>query len=156
MNILKPLIGAALLAAPMTALDARSIPASQYLTRAAANDLFERESAELMLSSGNPRVHHFAVMMITDHAKSAAELEHAATSAHLPFDAPRLSGLQAYDLAALRGAHGGARDHLYIRQQKAAHWGCTAIMRPPEAWLRCGRRRGGSCPSSGIMSRCSA
>jgi hypothetical protein len=39
MNILKPLIGAALLAAPLSALAVTSMPASRYLARAGAGSV---------------------------------------------------------------------------------------------------------------------
>ncbi|CAM3327393.1 DUF4142 domain-containing protein [Sphingomonas antarctica] len=120
------LVGALVLSLP-TAVMAQAIPASTYLIKAGASDLFERQSGTVMSSSRNPKVRSFATMMVRDHGQSTAEVKAAARAAHLAPKAPRLDTMQARNLTALRNARGEARDRLYIEQQKAAHQDALAL-----------------------------
>jgi putative membrane protein len=116
------MITAALLAASApVALSAKALPTPEYLMKAGASDMFEIESAKVMMASANPKVHDFAQMMVTDHNQSTADVKAAAMQAGLHPTPPHLSPKQTSDLAALRAAKGPARDALYVRQQKMAH-----------------------------------
>eukprot|EP01037_Dinobryon_pediforme_P026581 gene26581-29149_t len=121
---------AALLAASApVALSAKALPTPQYLMKAGASDMFEIESAKVMMASANPKIHDFAQMMVTDHNQSTAEVKAAAMQAGLHPAPPHLSPKQSSDLAALRAAKGAARDALYVRQQKMAHTEALMVQR---------------------------
>lgn len=105
------------------------VPASTYVMKAGASDLFERESAALMKTSANPEVRKFAMMMSTDYAKSTAMVKAAATNAKLRVPPPKLEPMQAENLTKLRAAKGEARDRLYIEQQQMAHGEALALQR---------------------------
>ncbi|MET0907740.1 MAG: DUF4142 domain-containing protein [Tardiphaga sp.] len=108
------------MAAP-TAAFAQTMPAGSYVAKAGASDLFERQSGMVMAKSRNADIRQYAMMMTRDHAKSTADVKMAARAGRVPVAAPRLSPMQARDLAALKRARGDAQDRLYIEQQKAAH-----------------------------------
>uniref|UniRef100_UPI0035CA74D9 DUF4142 domain-containing protein n=1 Tax=uncultured Sphingomonas sp. TaxID=158754 RepID=UPI0035CA74D9 len=112
---------AVLAASAPVALSAKALPTPAYLMKAGASDMFEIESAKVVLESPNRKIHDFAQMMVTDHMQSTELVKAAATEAHLHPAPPQLSPKQQHDLAALRSARGPARDALYIRQQKLAH-----------------------------------
>jgi putative membrane protein len=94
---------------------------TQFVTSAAANDLFEITSSNLLTTSGNLTVRAFAFDMITDHTKSAAMLKAAAVKSGLNPAPPVMTAQQAADVKALARTSGLSRDALYISQQKAAH-----------------------------------
>lgn len=99
-----------------------AMPASTYLMKAGASDLYEIESSKLVTDTANPKLRDFAQMMVSDHTKSTADVKAAAIQAGLHPAPPKLSPQQARDIAALRrAADGAARDTLYVKQQKAAH-----------------------------------
>ena len=103
------------------ALAAKALPTPTYLMKAGASDMFEIESAKVVMDSPNAKVHDFAQMMVTDHTGSTEKVKAAAMQAGLHPAPPHLSPKQMRDLSALRAARGPARDALYIRQQKMAH-----------------------------------
>jgi len=117
----KTLIATALLALPTTATSAQTMPAPTYVMKAGAGDLYERQASGILLGSSNAKIRDFAQRMIHDHGESTAEVKSAAIQAHLKVAPPKLTQMQARDLAALRRVQGPARDALYIRQQKAVH-----------------------------------
>lgn len=103
------------------ALEAKALPTPTYLMKAGASDMFEIESAKVVMDSNNPKIHNFAQSMITDHTDSTEKVKAAAMQAGLHPMPPHLTPKQEHDLAALRAADGPTRDALYIRQQKMAH-----------------------------------
>lgn len=118
--MIKPLIAIGFCALP-AALAAQAMPASAYLMKAGASDLFERQSAKVMTTSHDAKVRGFAAMMTKDHTASTADVKRAAMRSGLHPAPPKLTAQQSRDLAALGAARGTARDRLYVDQQKAAH-----------------------------------
>jgi len=122
-----------LLAAPAALLFAGSAFAqvmtpAEYVMTAGASDLFERESAKLVLETTyNPEVKMFATMMLTAHAQSTAEVKAAAMKSRVPAAAPMLTPLQTEMIAELTAVNGPDRDGVYIAQQKAAHGGALSV-----------------------------
>jgi len=95
---------------------------SAYVMTAGASDLFERQSAQIVLqTTKDPKVRSFAEMMIRDHTKSTDMVKAAAMKSGLHPKPPMLMPKQTQMIADLRAAHGPARDSAYITQQKAAH-----------------------------------
>lgn len=127
---------AVLAASAPVALSAKAQPTPTYLMKAGAGDMFEIESAKVVLDSANPKIHDFAQMMVTDHTQSTEDVKAAAMQAGLHPAPPHLTPKQNSDLAALRAAQGPARDALYVKQQKMAH--SAALM------LQSGYATGGS------------
>lgn len=122
LRLTRSLVAVMLAAAPLTAAHAQSgMPASTYVAKAGASDLFERQSAALMTRSRNAKVRAFAAMMTRDHSKSTTSVKAAAAASRLRVAPPMLDRMQSRNLAALRAARGADRDRLYIDQQKAAH-----------------------------------
>jgi putative membrane protein len=101
---------------------ASAMPTPAYLKAAGASDMFEKESAKVVLmSTKDANVKKFANMMITDHTKSTAMVKAAAAKSGVTPPPPMLMPKQTAMLNELKGAKGTARDKLYITQQKAAH-----------------------------------
>lgn len=124
---MKKYVAAALLFTMPVAAYAQAIPVTTYLSKAGASDLFERQSGMVMSTSRNREIKSFATMMVRDHAQSTADVKAAARMAHLAAKPPRLTAMQARDLASLRRARGQDRDRLYVQQQKAAHQDALAL-----------------------------
>lgn len=98
------------------------MPARDYVKMAGASDLFERQSAQLVLASTrNPGVRRFANMMIKAHSDSTIKVKRAAMRDRVPVGTPSLDRQQMRMIADLRMARGPRRDALYIQQQKEAH-----------------------------------
>ena len=113
---------AALGTAALFAVAANAMPTMDYLKMAGASDLFERDSAKVVLmTTTNPDVKKFANMMVMDHTKSTAMVNSAARRSSITPKEPRLLPKQQAMLADLKAAQGVARDRLYISQQKMAH-----------------------------------
>lgn len=127
---MKIVLGMALLAATPAALMAQTAapPAMDFVKKAGASDLFERQEGSLMVTSTNPQVKKFAEEMVRDHTKSTNDIKAAARSSRVMVLAPKLDAEQMRNLAALRAARGAARDRLYIDQQKVAHQTALALM----------------------------
>lgn len=117
----KLMIAAALLTLPGLA-SAQAMTGRQYVTKAGASDQYEIQSSRLILASTrNGELRRFAREMITDHTKSTADVERAATRGRVVAGSPRLDAMGARNVAQLRRARGPARDALYIQQQKKSH-----------------------------------
>ena len=116
----------ALIAAAATA---GAVTPSEFVAKAGASDMFEIDSARLMVTSKNAGIKAFATQMITDHAKSTKMVTAAAKLDHLALKRPSLSIGQRTDLTALKAVPAGkTRDDLYVKQQKAAHADALALM----------------------------
>jgi putative membrane protein len=118
--MLKSLTALALIATPAIVM-AAPMSNSAYVMKAGASDMFEIQSAQLMMDSQNPQIHDFAAMMVQDHTQSTADVKAAAAEAQVTVAPPKLMPKQTRDIAALQKASGPARDALYITQQKMAH-----------------------------------
>lgn len=119
MKLTRLAIAAAIAAMPVAAM---AMPASEYVMKAGASDLFEKQSAMLVLqSTRNPQVRDFANMMVMDHGKSTDMVKAAAMRAGLHPAPPMLSPSQQGMISQLRAARGMRRDTLYVAQQKMAH-----------------------------------
>jgi putative membrane protein len=116
-----------LFAAPVALLAA--VPAmaqvmtpADYVKTASASDLYERQSAQIVLqTTASPDVRAFAEMMMSAHAQSTADVKAAAMKSKVAAAPPMLSPLQAEIIAQLRDETSDSRDAVYIAQQKAAH-----------------------------------
>jgi putative membrane protein len=117
------LTAVALIALPIAAVSAQApMPASTYVMKAGAGDLYEKTSSQILLeTTTNPKLKSFAQMMIADHTKSTEDVKAAAMAANVKVAPPKLDPMGAKNVAALRAAKGTARDRLYVTQQKAAH-----------------------------------
>lgn len=113
------LLAGALVASPAIAT---VMSGSAYVAAAGASDLFERQSAQVVLeSSTNPNIRSFASMMLSAHQQSTDMVVAAATRAHVPAGPPMLTPTQSEMIAELRAENGVARDATYVAQQRAAH-----------------------------------
>jgi putative membrane protein len=101
--------------------------AATYVGKAASMDTYEQESSKLVMqSAANPDVRRFAQMMISDHAKTSAQVMAAAKAASLGSPANLLPE-QAGMLDKLRAL---PKEHMvrgYIDQQVAAHEQALAL-----------------------------
>jgi putative membrane protein len=94
----------------------------EYVATAGASDLYERQSAQIVLATTmNPAVKSFATMMISAHTQSTAMVKAAAMKSKVMARPPMLMPAQAEMIAQLNAETGIARDAAYIAQQKAAH-----------------------------------
>lgn len=100
----------------------RALPAPEYVRRAAAHDLYQRQAAQLILrNSHSPEVRRIAQTMIADHARASAELRAAAAKAGIRINAA-LSTVEYRELVGkLTLASADARDTLYLAQQRSVH-----------------------------------
>jgi len=118
---MKTLILIASVALAMPAM-AQEMAPGEYVATAGASDLYERQSAQLVLqSTKDPKVRTFAQMMVAQHGQSTATVKAAAAKARVKVAPPKLTPLQAELIAELRAESGVMRDKAYIAQQKAAH-----------------------------------
>jgi putative membrane protein len=125
------LLGAALatfaFAAPVLA---QAMTPTEYVKAAGASDLFERQSAQVVLqTTANPAVKSFATEMLRDHAKSTADVKAAAMKSGMNPAPPMLMPAQAEMIAQLKAETGAARDATYIAQQKAAHGQALSVQK---------------------------
>lgn len=106
----------------------RALPAPQYVRRAAANDLYQRQAAQLILrSSRNPAIRKLAQDLIVDHNRAAADLRAAAAKAGIKIDAA-LSTTEFKQLVGrLTLATADARDMLFLTQERAVHQRALAM-----------------------------
>lgn len=120
MKTLNYAIAVAMLGATPAA--AQVMTPAEYVKTAGASDLYERESAKLVLeTTRDARVRDFAAMMIDMHTQSTRDVKAAATRSRMKVAPPMLMPTQSEMLAQLRAESGPARDAAYIAQQRAAH-----------------------------------
>jgi putative membrane protein len=100
-----------------------AMPAADYVTQAAASDMFEIRSSELAANNAeSAAVKDFARMMITDHTRSSNELKTIAASMQPPLPIPTtLPPDMQSRLDQLEDANGAEFDRLYAAQQAQAH-----------------------------------
>lgn len=123
----KALIGAILLSAAAP-LAAQSITAASYVPAAAASDLYERLSSQLVLKDARSQgVRAFAEMMMSDHAMTTEKVKKAAAASGVTVGAPKLMPKQQAMIDALRAASGPERERLYLSQQLQAHKEALAL-----------------------------
>jgi putative membrane protein len=122
-------VGGLMLAAiASTAAQAETISPKEFVAKAGASDMFEIESARIVVDSKNPAISSFATRMITDHTKSTKMVKAAAHLDHVMVGRPSLTIGQRTNLTALKIAPGKTRDDLYVKQQKAAHDDALQLM----------------------------
>jgi putative membrane protein len=96
--------------------------AADYVMKAGAGDLYEKQSSQLVLkTTKDPKIRSFAQMMVTDHSKSTADVKAAAQASGLNPKPPALDAKKSSMIADLMKSSGSARDQIYVTQQKAAH-----------------------------------
>ena len=128
MNKFIPLALLGLLSAAPAMAQLAPMPAADYVKTAGASDLFERESAQVVLqTTTDPKIKSFATMMIKDHGKSTAEVKAAAKKAKVVAPPPMLMPAQAELLSQLKSETGTARDATYVAQQKTSHGQALAV-----------------------------
>lgn len=111
-------------AAPTAYLDPlrQILPAGEYVRRAAAYELFQRQAAQTILkTSRNPQIRKLAQQLLADHARCAADLRAAAAKSEIRINAA-LSTVEFKQMVAKLGfASADARDTLYLTQQREMH-----------------------------------
>lgn len=101
---------------------------AEYVATAAASDLYERTSSQIVLeSTSDPKVRAFARMMLTAHARSTANVTAAAARSRVRAASPKLTPAQSEMVAQLTAEAGAARDAAYVAQQRAAHGQALAV-----------------------------
>lgn len=102
---------------------AAALPAADYVTQAAASDMFEIRSSELAADKAeSAEVKELARMLITDHTRSSNELKTIAASMQPQLDVPAaLPAAMQSQIDQLEGASGAEFDRLYATQQVQAH-----------------------------------
>lgn len=135
-------LAALLLAAPLPALaqapPAATAPAAtqapataaEYLAMAAAGDLYEKTSSQMMLETpqANAELRRFAQEMVEDHTDTTNRLAQAAQRAGVPPPGtPRMTQQQQAMVEQLRAANGAQRDRIYLSQQVQAHQQALAL-----------------------------
>lgn len=124
---LLPLALLALLPGPALA---QAMTPADYVAAAGASDLYEQQSATLILqSTQDPKIRAFAQMMLVDHSKSTALVKTAAKKARIAAPPPALTPLQTELIAELGAETRTARDAAYVAQQKAAHGQALALQK---------------------------
>lgn len=111
---------------PMTA----PTVAAEYLAMAAAGDLYEKTSSQLMVEtvSSGAEIKRFAREMVEDHNKTTMQLMTAAQRAGLAApSAPAMTQQQQAMVEQLRAAQGAQRDQIYVQQQMMAHQQALAL-----------------------------
>lgn len=104
------------------AMEQPAPPAMEFLRMAAASDLYEIQSSQLVLqTTQNPQLRAFAQMMIEHHTQTTAALAAAAQAAGMTPPPPALDAPRTQMIRELQAASGTARDQVYMRQQVAAH-----------------------------------
>lgn len=103
--------------------DMAAVTAPDYVTQAAASDMFEIQSSELAANNAeNPQVKDFARMMIADHTKSSNELKTLAASMQPQMTVPAaLPPEMQSKIDQLKDANGADFDRMYLSQQIPAH-----------------------------------
>ena len=119
-----------LMTIPSAAAFAQQQAAGEYLKKAAAGDLYEKQSSELALAnSKNREVQTFARQMIADHDKSTADLAASAKLAGIKPASAELEPKHIGMLAELRKLVDEPFDRAYLDQQRKAHAEALALHR---------------------------
>ncbi len=104
------------------AMDQPAPAAAEFVRMAAASDLYEIQSSQLVMqSTQNEDLRRFAQMMVDHHTMTTATLTRAAQAAGMTPPAPMLDTRKADMIRQLQSADGMARDTLYMQQQVMAH-----------------------------------
>ena len=102
--------------------------AVDYVAKAGAGDMYEKQSSQLELkTTKNAELRKFAQMMVSDHSKSTADVKAAAAKSGLKPKPPMLDVGQKDMIAKLTAAKGADRDAIYVSQQKSAHQQALAL-----------------------------
>lgn len=102
--------------------------AAAFVKMAGASDLYERTSSQIVLKDAkDAKVRDFANMMMSDHAKSTADLVTAAKNDGLTPGEPILMPAQAKMISDLKAAKPANREKVYVRQQIMAHQDALAL-----------------------------
>lgn len=102
--------------------------AEDYVRKAGAGDLYEKQSSQLVLkTTKNPDLRNFAQMMVSDHSKSTADVKAAAMKSGLKPKPPMLDADKKEMIARLTASTGQQRDAMYVTQQRTAHAEALAL-----------------------------
>jgi putative membrane protein len=104
------------------AMAAMPTSAAQYVPMAAASDMYEIQSSQLVMQGGqNAEVRRFAQMMVDHHTRTTATLTAAARAAGMTPPPPALDARKAEMIRQLQAVSGMERERLYVQQQVMAH-----------------------------------
>jgi putative membrane protein len=93
---------------------------TDFVTEAAASDMFEIESSQLAATKTQGDIRTFATQMVKDHTGTATELKPLAQQVHVT-PPTQMSSAQQGKLDKLRALNGKDFANLYIDDQVAAH-----------------------------------
>jgi len=124
-----------------TAVPGATPKAADFVTEAAASDMFEIESSKLAAAKTQGDVKTFANQMVTDHSKTTAELKPLAEEARITPPAG-MSRDQQSKLDQLRASNGKEFANLYIDDQVVAHKDAVSLF----------QRYGGGGDNPGLKS----
>jgi putative membrane protein len=99
---------------------------TDFVTEAAASDMFEIESSKLAATRTQGEVRTFANQMVTDHTKTTNELKPLAQQAHVTPPA-KMSSAQQSMLDKLRAQNGKDFTNLYVDDQVTAHKAAVSL-----------------------------
>lgn len=98
-------------------------PSTQdFVTEAAASDMFEIQSSQLAQTKGDATAKMFASKMIEDHTKTTADLKNMVSSGKVKANLPTgMSSSQQSMLDKLKGLNGDDFNKQYKSDQESAH-----------------------------------
>lgn len=98
------------------------LPSGEYVRRAAAYELYQRQAAQTILkTSRNPEIRKLAQQLLAEHGRAAADLRAAAAKSGIRVDTA-LSTVELKQMVEKLGvATGDVRDTLYLSQQRMVH-----------------------------------
>ena len=98
------------------------LPSGEYVRRAAAYEVYQRQAAQAMLrTSRNPAIRRLAQQLLGEHGRAAADLRAAAAKSGIRIDAA-LSTVELKQMVEKLGfAAADVRDTLYLSQQRTVH-----------------------------------
>jgi putative membrane protein len=104
------------------------LPSGEYVRRAAAYELYQRQAAQAILkTSRNPEIRKLAQQFLAEHGRAAADLRTAAAKSGIRIDAA-LSTIELKQMVQKLGfATGDVRDTLYLSQQRTVHGRALAM-----------------------------
>ena len=123
-------VAALIFAASALAQPAPRVSTTEFITKAAQSDSFERREGQLAEKRGSSRqVKAFGADMVIAHTRTTMALESAIRRAHItPQPKAELTADQMSRLDALMAMHGGTFDRAYMDQQVDAHQDTLNVM----------------------------
>jgi putative membrane protein len=93
-----------------------------FVTEAAASDMFEIQSSKLAVKRADPATKTFAQQMITDHTKTSSQMKQMIAAGKVKASVPKkMTSSQQSMLSDLKGLRGDEFSKQYHSDQVAAH-----------------------------------